>query len=150
MKHLLLLALLTILPACSGSAPKETPEEEEEKQPVLQKRIVGRIASVSSSGSFVLIQKYGAGTLPKEAIFQSQGEEGRQASLRPSGERVRDFFAADLIRGDVKIGDAVVAFSDPKKKKKDDLNKNISDSSQKADVQGNSEESEEKTTIKNP
>ena len=61
--------------------------------------IVGRIASVSKRGKFVLIQKLGTGTLPKGIIYQSRGPDGRTASLRPSGERVRDFFAADLLSG---------------------------------------------------
>ncbi len=116
MKLLKILPILLIF-SCSHSDPeKETDDQEQEKNPIIQKRIVGRIASVSSTGTFVLFQKYGTGTLPKNAIFQSQGDEGRQASLRPSGERVRDFFAADLINGTAKIGDAVLAYDTPSKK----------------------------------
>lgn len=125
MKILFALPLLLCAFSCSGSSPQET---EEEKEPVIQKKIVGRIASVSSTGTFVLIQKYGPGSLPEEDIYQSQGEDGRQASLRPSGERVRDFYAADLIRGEVEIGDAVVSFSEPQVDEVEEPNKNISES----------------------
>ncbi|MDB4556726.1 hypothetical protein N9005_05675, partial [Akkermansiaceae bacterium] len=72
--------------------------------------IVGRIASVSKRGKFVLIQKLGTGTLPKGIIYQSRGPDGRTASLRPSGERVRDFFAADLLSGETEKGFAVIAY----------------------------------------
>ncbi|YCM44479.1 hypothetical protein V2O64_00405 [Verrucomicrobiaceae bacterium 227] len=118
MKRLLLFPIL-FLWSCSQSASNEEAEEQDpiEKPAVIKKRIVGRIASVSSTGTFVLIQKYGNGSLPKEAVFQSQGNEGRQASLRPSGERIRDFFAADLLSGTAKIGDAVVAYHTPKQEK---------------------------------
>lgn len=115
MKFLLFLPLV-FFASCSTTEPKkDDSKKEEKKEVVVRKRIVGRIASVSSSGTFVLIQKYGTGALPKYDLIQSQGAGGRQASLRPSGERVRDFYAADLLNGSVKIGDAVVAYSDLKK-----------------------------------
>lgn len=78
--------------------------------------IVGRIASVSARSQFVLIQKIGTGTLPKGIIYQSRGPDDRTASLRPSGERVRDFFAADLLNGEAKKGDAVIAYRNSAKK----------------------------------
>ena len=139
MKLLKILPILLIF-SCSHSDPeKETDDQEQEKTPIIQKRIVGRIASVSSTGTFVLIQKYGTGTLPKNAIFQSQGDEGRQASLRPSGERVRDFFAADLINGTAKIGDAVLAYDTPSKKTEPAADGDVSKSlGEDSDAQENS------------
>ena len=71
------------------------------------RQVLGRVASVSEPGKFVLIQKYGPGKLPKNTLFQSHGISGSQASLRPTGERVRDFFAADIVSGEALIGDAV-------------------------------------------
>jgi len=106
MKHLLALAF--ILTSC-GSAPKEDVEDPDKAIPPEQK-IIGRIASVSKAGKFVLIQKYGPGPLPTNPIYQSRGPDGRSASLRPSGERVRDFFAADLVSGTVEKGDAVITY----------------------------------------
>jgi len=115
MKLFLLFPLL-LLTSCSLFKKDAPKEKGEEKVTGPERRIVGRIAAVSQAGEFVLIQKFGAGTLPEEIIYQSQGPEGRSASLRPSGERVRDFFAADLLSGEVEKGDAVVAYPDPKKK----------------------------------
>ncbi|MGC6426168.1 MAG: hypothetical protein ACON5H_04125 [Akkermansiaceae bacterium] len=88
--------------------------QEEPKPNELQKQstrqIIGRIASVSEAGKFVLIQKYGPGKLPKNSLFQTHGANGSSANIRPTGERIRDFFAADLIAGKVQKGDAVSSF----------------------------------------
>jgi hypothetical protein len=85
-------------------APKPAPLQK------VGRRVIGRIASVSDTGNFVLIQKYGPGKLPTETLFQSSGISGSQASLRPTGERVRDFFAADIVSGSAAKGDAVTGF----------------------------------------
>lgn len=110
------LILALALSSCSSSEKdnSEKKEESKEKEKKVQKQIIGRIASVSATGGFVLIQKYGAGKMPLNAIIQSAGPDGRNASLRPSGERVQNFFAADLVNGEVEIGDAVVAYYDQK------------------------------------
>ena len=60
----------------------------------------------------MLIQKYSSGKMPVNIIIQTNGPDGRTASLKPSGERVRNFFAADIINGEVQIGDAVAAYFD--------------------------------------
>lgn len=113
MKILLLLSFLLI--SCGNKTePDEQKEAKKNKGP--DQMIVGRIASVSARGQFVLIQKIGTGTLPKGIIYQSRGPDGRTASLRPSGERVRDFFAADLLSGEAKKGDAVIAYRNSGKK----------------------------------
>ena len=54
--------------------------------------------------------------MPLNTISHTSGPDGRTASLRPSGERVRNFCAADIVNGDVQIGDAVVAYYDQQKK----------------------------------
>jgi len=112
---LLLLPILFLI-SCGSSPDQENNKEDEKKKTGPEKRIVGRIASVSNAGEFVLIQKFGAGTLPEGVIYQSKGSDGRTASLRPSGERVRDFYAADLVSGNAKKGDAVLGYPDPPKK----------------------------------
>ena len=114
-KALLTLALTLALNSCASLQKDQKKETEETKITGPEKRIIGRITSVSRAGEFVLIQKFGPGSLPKNTLYQSQGPEGRSASLRPSGERVRDFYAADLISGTVMKGDAVVGYPDPKK-----------------------------------
>jgi len=55
--------------------------------------------------------------MPVNTIIQTSGPDGRTASLKPSGERVRNFFAADIVNGEVQIGDAVAAYFDQQKKK---------------------------------
>ena len=72
MKLFLLFPLL-LLTSCSLSKKGAPKEKDEEKVTGPERRIVGRIASVSQAGEFVLIQKFGAGTLPEEIIYQSQG-----------------------------------------------------------------------------
>lgn len=115
MKLLLALGLLLLI-SCSGRQIKKDSDEPQ----TTDLRIVGRIASVSKAGQFVLIQKYGPGFLPANALYQSRGSDGRTSSLRPSGERVRDFFAADLLNGNPQKGDAVLAYPMPKTEKEPD------------------------------
>ena len=118
MKFLILIPLI-LLSSCGGSKKKD---QANEKQKLVrpERQIVGRIASVSQVGQFVLIQKFGAGSLPKDLLYQSQGSAGRSASLNPSGERVRDFYAADLVSGTVEKGDAVIGYLDLEKITKND------------------------------
>ncbi len=117
MKYLFLILILT-LSACSSSTEEDPKDKKdpEKKDIKIPKQIIGRIASVSTTGGFALIQKYSVGKMPVNAIIQSNGPNGRQASLKPSGERVQNFFAADILDGDAKIGDAVVAYFDQEKK----------------------------------
>ena len=113
MKSLFFVSLLLV--SCgSKTAPYEIKEGQITEGP--DQIIVGRIASVSKRGKFVLIQKLGPGTLPKGIIYQSRGPDGRTASLRPSGERVRDFFAADLLSGETEKGFAVIAYQNLNRK----------------------------------
>ena len=107
MKSLFFISLLLV-----SCGTKTAPDKQKERKNIdgPDQIIVGRIASVSKRGKFVLIQKLGTGTLPKGIIYQSRGPDGRTASLRPSGERVRDFFAADLLSGETEKGNAVIAY----------------------------------------
>ena len=114
------LTLILALAMCSCSSLEEDPEDKNDpdKEDIsIKKQIIGRIASVSSTGGFVLIQKYSAGKMPVNTIIQTSGPDGRTASLKPSGERVRNFFAADIVNGEVQIGDAVAAYFDQQEKK---------------------------------
>ena len=113
MKSLFFISLLLI--SCSRETASDAVKEVQSIEGPDQ-IIVGRIASVSKRGKFVLIQKLGTGTLPKDIIYQSRGPDGRTASLRPSGERVRDFFAADLLSGETEKGFAVIAYQNLNRK----------------------------------
>lgn len=114
------LTLILALGLCSCSTSEDDPEDKndpDKKDISIKKQIIGRIASVSSTGGFVLIQKYSAGKMPVNTIIQTSGADGRTASLMPSGERVQNFFAADIVNGEVQIGDAVAAYFDQQGKK---------------------------------
>jgi hypothetical protein len=113
MKTLLLISFLLV--SCGSKTASDGLKELKNIEGPDQ-MIVGRIASVSKRGKFVLIQKLGTGTLPKGVIYQSRGPDGRTASLRPSGERVRDFFAADLLSGETEKGNAVIAYQNRDRK----------------------------------
>ncbi|MEN8680167.1 MAG: hypothetical protein ABF391_08965 [Akkermansiaceae bacterium] len=151
MKILLLLSFLLI--SCGNKTePDEQKEAKKNKGP--DQMIVGRIASVSARGQFVLIQKIGTGTLPKGIIYQSRGPDGRTASLRPSGERVRDFFAADLLSGEAKKGDAVIAYRNSGKKEDEEEenvepgNETETETEKKSDGDGLPEDDQEPQTIR--
>ena len=120
MKFLLLISLFLV--SCGNKA---SPDELKKLKDIASSNqiIVGRIASVSRRGKFVLIQKLGTGTLPKGVIYQSRGPDGRTASLRLSGERIRDFFAADLLSGKTEKGNAVIAYQYPEGRQTTEENK---------------------------
>jgi hypothetical protein len=120
MKFLLLISLFLV--SCGNKA---SPDELKKRKDIASSNqiIVGRIASVSRRGKFVLIQKLGTGTLPKGVIYQSRGPDGRTASLRLSGERIRDFFAADLLSGKTEKGNAVIAYQYPEGRQTTEENK---------------------------
>ena len=110
---IILISSFLLLVSCSKEKGEETPaiKTEEEKKIIPKRNIIGRIASVSQSKEFVLIQKFGPGKLPENRIYQARGPEGRAASLRLSGERIRDFYAADIASGTVKKGDSVIYYN---------------------------------------
>lgn len=111
-------AMVLSLPSCglfkkwfgsSGGAPVEktlTPEEEEAQK--TKPQVVGQVASVHLDGGFVLIRRFGTGGLPEGYVYNSQGKDGRTAGLRPTGERLGRFYAADITGGGAEIGDLVV------------------------------------------
>ncbi len=111
-------SLLIALASCSGSQNEDEEEEKKDEAPPIPKsQIIGRVTSVSPHSEFVLIQKYGAGRLPSRGIYLALGPDGRTASIRPSGERVRDFHAADILNGEVKTGDTVIVRQIPSTEK---------------------------------
>jgi hypothetical protein len=70
-------------------------------------RLVGRVASVPSHGEFILIQSYGAWSVPPGSPVFGVGADGRVANLLPTGEKMGQFVAADLRDGRLDVGDAV-------------------------------------------
>lgn len=100
------ISALILLPSC---ATKSEPGNAEPDSPKKQSaHIVGRIASISSDRTFVLIQAYGSWNIPTGTILISQGSEGRTANLRVTGEKLGQYAAADLQSGNLIAGDAVI------------------------------------------
>ena len=105
----LFLSILTLaaVSACSSPPAEEEKKPEEDKKPATPS-VVGSIRTVSERGKFVLIQKLGPGKLPENGSYQTLANDGTSAALNPSGERVRNLFAADILLGNPNPGDAVL------------------------------------------
>jgi len=113
MNHLLKPASATIffcllsLPACSLFPSPQTGQEPASEENANQPKLVGRIASVSKHNSYVVIESYDVWKVPTNTILASTGSDGRTANLKVTGEKQRQFAAADIQSGSVEIGDAV-------------------------------------------
>lgn len=105
MKSPLLIISAALLPCFLTQCAKVEPDE----TPKVENTMVGRISSVSPNNKIILIEKFMPGRLPDDLIYSSISSEGQTASLMPTGERIRNFHAADLIKGTASVGDAVYA-----------------------------------------
>lgn len=108
-RHGILLCCVLSMASCVTTKPSE-----EDKAKPRGPELVGRIASVPRSRSFVLIQSYGPWTVPPASVLTSRGEDGRTANLRFTGETLGQFAAADIQAGEVEKGDAVYSHHVPK------------------------------------
>ena len=98
------LALCMFLSACADKpemAPKEKADDGSKPQ------LVGRVASIPSDRTFVLIQSYGTWKVETGSILTTQGPEGRAANLLATGEKLGQYAAADIRTGTLEIGDGV-------------------------------------------
>lgn len=82
-------------------------QAEEEVDPKTRPVLVGRVASLPKGQDFVLLQSYGAWSVPPGVAVYCVGPAGRLANLLPTGEKMGQFLAADLRDGEVQVGDAV-------------------------------------------
>jgi len=104
-----LVALLCVcfLSACAGSRP-EVEEKVEESQ---RDRMVARVASVNLAANYVLIQRFGRLVIPEGSILYTLGSNARvdnnAASIKVTGERLGQFLAADIVSGELVVGNAV-------------------------------------------
>ena len=105
MKKIPLLNLFILFSLTSCSSLKKEEEEEPEKDNSI---VVGRVYSVAKKEKIVLIEKYQPGNLPPDGIYHTLGSTHNTASIKPTGEKMRNLFAADLLNGDPQIGDAVL------------------------------------------
>jgi len=93
-----------LLTSCSST---DDPEEEQPPPPA-RPQIVGRIASIPTGHSFVLIQSYGDWKVSDGTILTTRGADQRTANLLVTGEKLGQFAAADIQAGDVAVGDTVL------------------------------------------
>jgi hypothetical protein len=98
--------LLTRSMGSSGGGAEEPAAEEAEQAASIQ--LVGEVASVHLDEGFVLIRRYGGGRLPQGFEFYTRSPTGDTASLRPTGEQMGRFYAADIAGGVPKAGDVVI------------------------------------------
>ena len=86
----------------------------EEQKPSAQ--VVGEIASVHRGDGFVLIKRFGQAGFGPDLLYSSLNPGGTTASLRPTGEKLGRFYAADIQEGEPSAGDLVIARQLPREK----------------------------------
>ncbi len=92
-----------LLYSCAGEKPVV---EEKIDEPELDK-LVARVASVNKEANYVLIQRYGKLVVPEDSVLYTLGVDGHAASIKVTGERLGQFLAADIVSGELIVGDAV-------------------------------------------
>ena len=91
-----------LLAACASQSPQTEPNTRSAKP-----ELVGRVASLSPDGRFVLVQSYGPWRIESGSTLTTRGPEGRTANLRVTGEKLGQYAAADIRSGALASGDAV-------------------------------------------
>ncbi|MFC4991137.1 hypothetical protein [Rubritalea tangerina] len=101
--HIALLVSLSVacINACSNSPTPPT----EKKAPVDQ--LVGRVAAVYQNDNYLLVQKYRSFPTDIDAIFYSRGEDGSVNTLTMTGQKLGQFYVADLKQGSYTLNDPV-------------------------------------------
>jgi hypothetical protein len=102
-RWVLVLGIAAGVAGCGTSGEGGGPQANRGAKPAL----VGRVASVPAAKEFVLIQSYGAWSVPAGEPVFTAGDGGRSGNLLPTGERLGQFVAADLRSGEVLVGDPV-------------------------------------------
>ena len=69
--------------------------------------LVGRVASVYSKQKYMLVQKYRSFNTEIDAIFYSRGTDGSVNALKMTGQKLGQFYIADLSDGDYTVNDPV-------------------------------------------
>jgi hypothetical protein len=102
--------------SCSSGSVENAPaegaegEEKNEKKPTeAAVRVAGEIVSVHPEGGFVLIKVFGGGRLPLNEVLTSVDHGGQSSVLKPTGERIGKFHAADVPGRFPAVGDLVIA-----------------------------------------
>ena len=96
------------LAACASQSP-----EPETNTRGTKPELVGRVASLSPDGRFVLVQSYGPWRVEPGSTLTTRGPEGRTANLLVTGEKLGQYAAADIRSGALASGDAVYFLPPP-------------------------------------
>jgi hypothetical protein len=91
-----------LLAACASQSPQTEPNTRGAKP-----ELVGRVASLSPDGRFVLVQSYGPWRIESGSTLTTRGPESRTANLLVTGEKLGQYAAADIRSGALASGDAV-------------------------------------------
>lgn len=95
------------LNSCANSQPVEVKEVED----IQLDKMVARVASVNRTANYVLIQRFGRLVVPEDSILYTLGSSATgansAASIKVTGERLGQFLAADIMSGNLVVGDAV-------------------------------------------
>lgn len=118
------LRVMSIAGVCLlNSCANNQPIVEEEKDEVILDKMVARVASVNRAAEYVLIQRFGRLVIPEDSILYTLGstapDSNNVASIRVTGEKLGQFLAADIISGELTVGDTVYLRNF---EKKDDVN----------------------------
>jgi hypothetical protein len=107
-----LLGLMTLLGVCFlNSCANSQPVEVKEVEDIQLDKMVARVASVNRTANYVLIQRFGRLVVPEDSILYTLGSSATgansAASIKVTGERLGQFLAADIMSGNLVVGDAV-------------------------------------------
>lgn len=94
-------ALMVCVTSCTPSKPDIQPE------PDKTDKLVGRVAAVYFKENYLLVQKYRTFDTSGDSIFYSRGTDGSVNSLKMTGQKLGQFYVADLSEDIYTINDPV-------------------------------------------
>ncbi len=108
----LIFTLIAGVMICSLHSCANNKQVEELKKVKEEKvdQLVARVSSVNLSANYVLIQRYGRLVVPEDSVLYTLGsseEQGKAANIKLTGEKLGQFLAADIVSGQIKVGDSV-------------------------------------------
>ena len=101
-KILLLISFSMICNNACTTGAKEIAEPEPQND-----ALVARISSVYPEQNYMLVQKYRSINTEIDAIFYSRGTDGTVNSLKMTGQKLGQFYVADIGEGSFTVNDPV-------------------------------------------
>ena len=105
MRLIIITLLISLSMICNNSC---TPGVQKISEP--EPRIdvlVGRVASVYPQQNYMLVQKYRSFNTEIDAIFYSRATDGSVNALKMTGQKLGQFYVADLSKGNYTVNDPV-------------------------------------------